>query len=136
MRIVRSLVLLLSSCLCAAGFADTTRIDWNLSSLIFDDAPGVTYNVVKLDIDGGDSNSRYYSVGGALRASDSASATVFPVTGTCMYVATDTIKCGLMFERGALVIDVGPTLSGTFAVKNQSGVSTHTGTVIYTGIVQ
>lgn len=136
MRFVLSFVLLFSGGFSPVALADTFRLDWSLSALSFNDAPGVVYNLAKLDIDTGDSNSRYYSVGGALLASDSPEAAVFPVTGTCLGLPDDTIRCALLFERGSLVIDVDSALSGSFAVVNQAGSTTQSGMVFYTGITQ
>ena len=136
MRFLASLVLVLGCSFSSSSNADIVRIDWGLSSISFGDIAGATYNMARLDIDTGSANSRYFSVGGALVASASASAPVFPVTGTCLSLPESNIRCSLMFERGALVIDATPSLSGSFRLVNQSGTTTQSGTVIYTGIVQ
>ncbi len=81
MRRLLSLVLVLSSFDSTSIQADIFKIDWNQASIRFPDVAGASYDVVRLDVDPGNASRHYFSVGGALLASASISASVFPVTG-------------------------------------------------------
>ena len=126
------IVLMICGLFSSVAQADVHKVDWILSALSFSAIANTTYSSVRLDISSGD---RFFPANGALY-STSASAPILPVSGTCMYLPNSNVKCNISFIYGSLVIDVSPSLSGTYTVVNQSGVTSHSGTVMYTGIIQ